>query len=180
MSIIPESKRIVVLGHQRSGTRYMAYLLQAYGYDVGHEEMKIDGISDWHLVPDYQKHENDFMIHVVRYPLDVIASTLFTSHMNSINFMQRKLDFENRKLFEAIVMLYMKWNEIIEEKEPDFTIKVEDASKCDWGNLIGVLPPTDCNGRPHAKLDWDDIESTDRELADQLRNVCRKYGYSAV
>jgi hypothetical protein len=42
-----ESLPFLITGVPRSGTGYMAKLMQALGYDVGHEIIRPHGISSW-------------------------------------------------------------------------------------------------------------------------------------
>src|SRR5688572_17821987 len=74
---------ILVTGCPRSGTKYMALLLQAYGLDVGHEEMGARGISSFSLAvtsedgpwgPTRERYRFARVVHLVREPLATIAS----------------------------------------------------------------------------------------------------------
>jgi hypothetical protein len=68
-------RRVLILGHPRSGTLYTAVVLRTLGLDVEHERQGGDGsvttqfwYGRWHL-DDY-----DIILHQVRDPLKVIAS----------------------------------------------------------------------------------------------------------
>ncbi|MFK4998907.1 hypothetical protein ACI2OX_21260 [Bacillus sp. N9] len=81
-----EKRKFLVLGHPRSGTGYMAYLLRQFGYGIGHERMGKDGISSWMFaVNDYQvfadqtlnkkNYTFDYTIMNLRHPIDIVSST---------------------------------------------------------------------------------------------------------
>lgn len=75
---------LLVTGCPRSGTKYAAHLLTALGREIGHEEMKRDGISSWCMAvaadevpwgPARGPHETfDVILHQVRNPRFVIPS----------------------------------------------------------------------------------------------------------
>lgn len=88
---------VLVVGHPKSGTGYMAKLLQAHGLGVGHERMGRNGIASWMFaaVTTSVPHSFDgsaralfefhYVLHVVRHPLPVIASTAYTEfHFSSV------------------------------------------------------------------------------------------------
>lgn len=79
---------IAVIGHGKSGTRYLARYLQACGLDVRHEKWGADGCSAWELATlslpggphrlHLRRHPLDpsrlRILHVVRDPLATLAS----------------------------------------------------------------------------------------------------------
>ena len=88
MSIEPgatkETRRVLITGCARSGTKYVAHLLTQMGLDVGHEKMGRDGISSWCMATPAQTTPwgpgldgtVDFkcVLHQVRHPALVIPS----------------------------------------------------------------------------------------------------------
>jgi len=110
----PEQRSILVLGHPRCGTGYMAKLLQSFGLDVGHEKIGKDGVSYWGFAvfddnwaktprgPSatysspwsgkkvYVRNDFDFknVIHAVRNPIDALPSILYQENIvkNSLDF----------------------------------------------------------------------------------------------
>ena len=47
----PSTKPLLITGHPRGGTGYMAALCRACDWDIGHEVMGRDGISSWMMAP---------------------------------------------------------------------------------------------------------------------------------
>lgn len=80
-----ELKNILITGCGRSGTRYVSYLIDQLGLDVGHERMGRDGIASWYMAvasdrspfgPASADYLFKIILHQVRHPLAVIPSTL--------------------------------------------------------------------------------------------------------
>lgn len=84
-------RRVLITGFPRSGTQYMALVLQTLGLDVGHEIIESDGAVGWMYAhhrsymgrehhPGYGSKSNrlDYewgsIFHQVRHPLDAIGS----------------------------------------------------------------------------------------------------------
>jgi len=78
----PDVQKIVVVGCGKSGTNYMAHYFGHMRFALGHEVMGRNGISSWYEVSDqrskdiqqYYEGHQCLYIHLVRHPLDVIAS----------------------------------------------------------------------------------------------------------
>ena len=196
-----------VVGHSRSGTGYMAKLFQAHGYDVRHEEVGADGVSSWQFAAQgarrlpyhYTNQESpsafafDFTVHVIRAPLECIASLYYTESQNQ--------DWSTPEAFRAqfiglrreapkmarAVESWVNWNRLIDSQAPDVVIRVEDAIDALplWLQKIGLatktcreLPPTDYNTRPHPPLTLAAIESqVPADLFAEFTIAARKYGY---
>lgn len=80
---------ILVTAHPRSGTGFAANTLQTAGLDVGHERLGKDGISSWMWAANdrnvpfgdgYRDIKPDRVCHLIRKPIDCIASVAFTEH----------------------------------------------------------------------------------------------------
>jgi len=153
-------KKIMVLGFPRSGTGSMAKKL-----NLGHERENENGISDWHRVIgigyDREKYK---IIHVIRNPIDIIASNIFTISPDSINFMREGANIENKSLLSTIVEAFIKWTNAIETIGPDEVVNIED---------IDMIR----NSRPHPKLNWTDLKQLPPELVRELHIIAIKYGY---
>ena len=180
---------LLVLGHPRSGTGFIAKALTTLGCEVGHEEMGAAGTSSWMFaaVADAVPYTTDGttsldldferVIHVVRSPEKVIASMAFTSlpDSKSTNFMSRYIRLDTSVgVIEQAVQTWLGWNKLISARRPDARIKVEEAMQVlpdlllRWGllkdppKLESVKPPpSDYNKRPHRPLTW-------REIAEQI------------
>jgi len=198
-----ESKKILVVGHPRTGTGYTAKLLQSWGLDVQHERMGEDGTSDWSLASgdkslwqdvNFKDYEWDIIIYCIRDPKESIASIAYTEDINNISLSHRekwaKFKRANSRLVTTIVSL-TSWNSMIMKLEPDFIFKVEDGQQ----NLFNFLKkrgfkvkksknivPTDYNSRQHSNID-SLIEECGYILIrykNRLNEYCDMYGYSHV
>lgn len=188
---------ILITGHQRSGTGYMAALCQAMGMDVGHERPGKDGISSFQYavetdrVPfhsiDGNKGRNhyrfDRIIHVVRHPLHVIASTAFTDMNGAIEW-QAEFVPVTAPISHGIrraVQTYLGWNELIEEQTAEL-VRVEDAEnvlpKMLGETVISNAPPPTVNGRDHAQLGWARVAmACVGDEFPRLWDMADRYGY---
>ena len=72
----------LVTGCPRSGTTYTAHVLQASGLDVEHEKPGADGTVDWNPARYGDPRDYDQIVHLVREPLDCIASMHVIYHAN--------------------------------------------------------------------------------------------------
>lgn len=188
---------LLITGHQRSGTGYMAALCRSMGLDVGHERPGEDGISsfqyavDTDTVPFHSVDQNrgrkwyefDDIIHVVRHPLHVIASTAFTDMNGAIEWQARFIPVtappEHR--IRQAVQTWLGWNELI-EKQADIRVRVEDAEE-ELPKILGedVMfdpPLPTVNARPHADLKWARVSmACQGDEFPRLWNMADRYGY---
>ena len=195
-----KTKKILVVGHPRTGTGYTAKLLQSWGLDVQHEKMGEDGTSDWSLATRiqslWQKVEySDFMwnnlIYCVRDPRESIPSIVYTEQMTlpfRKNF-NRRIGSEN--LISSAIVSILEWDKMIDSLNPSITYRIEDESE----KLFKYLKTTDLdikwndsqigikyNVRNHPKLDdllkeHDDVPNRFKR---GINDFCRKYGYDAL
>jgi hypothetical protein len=131
---------LLITGHPRSGTGYLAKLFQRNGYDVGHETWGKDGCSNWQLAVDATFYdygdkrptrdqimpECDQRIFIQRKPIDVVNSVSFTE--------QASQEFRRRfytgvpSIFEDSILSIHTWHKMIrEEVKPTLTLKTEFA-----------------------------------------------------
>jgi hypothetical protein len=198
-----KEKKILIIGHPRTGTGYTAKLLQSWGLDVQHEKMGKDGTSDWSLASgdksiwqdvNFKDYEWDIIIYCIRDPKESIASIAYTEDINNISLSHRekwaKFKRDNNRLVTAIVSL-TSWNSMIMKLEPDFIFKVEDEQQ----NLFNFLKkrgfkvkksknivPTDYNSRKHSNID-SLIEECGYILIrykNRLNEYCDTHSYSHV
>jgi hypothetical protein len=149
-------KRIIVLGFPRSGTASVAK-----HFGVGHEKFNSKGISDWHLVPTYNRRSNDEVYFVIRDPIDVIGSNLFTMRTDSLDFLRNACNIEDKRIVTVLVEAFIRFVDMIEAHNPK-VIKVESLDEHE-------------NARDHPELRWDVLERiTD---VSELKEVAKKYGY---
>lgn len=194
--------RIAIIGCGRSGTTYTSKLFKAFGYSVGHEALGKHGISSWCLVPDTRQRcwgpslrelarlKLPF-VHQVRHPLKVIASiATFGSH--SWEFISNFIPIEKDDTLTQMCMKYWyHWN-LLAEKRAKLTYQVEliedalpklltiggfDESRFDLAVVRGLR--NDVNRRDHESTTWDSLEKEDPKLAEQIRELATRFGYSA-
>lgn len=150
---------IVVVGHPKSGTKYMSALLQCFGLDVQHEKLGVDGISSWqwavvtNAVPfSFDKSSRSGMsighlIHVLRDPYKVVSSAMYLSR-KSEKFRRQFVLIYSPETHPVIrtVQSYIGWNRLIRAQQPDLTVAVEDCMQVlynylrDTGLSDGLVP----------------------------------------
>lgn len=203
-------KQFLVLGHPRTGTGWMAKLLQSWGFDVGHEVMGEDGISHWGLaatkaetviftpsdLPDlsFNSFEWHNVVYCVRDPKDSIPSIIFTEDTEpaSLEYRASYGDFRvsENDLVNAINSL-LAWDKLITQIGPKMTIRIEDGAEEFFKELetAGLEPVWNermlgrkYNARKHP--DWEKLEDlkagVPRSLKKALGRFCEKYGYDNV
>ena len=149
--------RTVVLAFLRSGTRSMAKIL-----NLGHENENENGTSDWRLA--FTEFECDKLIHVIRNPIDVISSNIFTMGLSSLQIIKQMADIEDKSLLSNIIEGFIKWTNAIEKLKPDEILRIEEKE-------IRV------NARAHPTLKWEDLKGVPVELQNQIKEIAIKYGY---
>ena len=143
-----ENKKILVVGHPRTGTGYTAKLLQSWGLDVQHEKMGKDGTSNWTAAT----HDNDkwhTIIYCVRNPKETIASVAYTEdiHEPSLNYRIKwgKYKITDNKISNAIKSI-VAWDKLIAKLNPHIVFRIEDGAN----DLFKQLK------KRGIKVDWND------------------------
>lgn len=196
-----KQKKILVVGHPRTGTGYTAKLLQSWGLDVQHERMGEDGTSNWTYAAvesdaplfdgRFSDHEWHTIIYCVRDPRGTIASVAYTEDTNeaSLNYRIKwgKYKLTDNKLTNAIRSI-ASWDKLICKINPHITFRIEDGAedlfkqlqkrkvKVKWNDER--LSKKD-NARRHAGFDKLQEESSyilTRER-EKINAYCDKYGY---
>lgn len=134
----PRTRKFVVSGCGRSGTLYMAKVLNILGFEVGHEGVHRNGTSSWYLTePSHANYikaqfyeHNVTYIHIVRNPLNVITSMWHCEHMKSrfaLDFVREYLpQWELGYDLEAVVKWWVLWNMGTSTNFPiDITLPIE-------------------------------------------------------
>jgi hypothetical protein len=141
-------KRFIVTGCPRSGTRYMATLLEALGPRVGHEKVfgireglgtrdprwkKWEGDVSWLAVP-FLPVEDTVVLHQVRHPLEFVRSVLgfgfLSDERAELPFPQvvrrhAPEVYEPGAEAERGATMWKVWNERV-VPHADFTYRLED------------------------------------------------------
>lgn len=158
------NRKFLILGHPRSGTMYMSALFRANGYDIQHEQMGEHGTSNWQMAVHAKEYpyplncgdkivrgdvEFETIIHVLRAPLLVIASTYHTEAIRSDGFRSQYVNMCGNP-WEKAVMSYVGWTKLIQAQHVDLTMALPRAKE-----LLGFsndFTNTSCNSRPHPPI----------------------------
>lgn len=195
-------ERILITGHPRSGTKFTAKMLKRMGYPTSYEGHGLGGktrfVSSWkHAMPGVFEYryfrkmplDQDFarVIHQVRHPLKVIASstTLFDV---TINHIKKYVDIPEETVhkhqpLKLCMRSWIGWNTLIEEKA-QWRYQLEELRDVfpEFCRQIGIpdqpMPNMGKrNTRRHGDFTWDDLYREDEALAQEIRDMARRYGY---
>lgn len=210
---------VLVTGAGRSGTTWFSRTLQAAGLDAPHECCGQHGTVSWYFWADndwypYQvwrkpegrcvhvgERRSDFefhsLIHMVRDPLKVIASTravMLTSdyaYAEATGAIPPDLQAPTRKELKLLRTAHMVYNICIEveNQHPDLRLPLEQAPR-KWSQvmkLFGWDPKTPMPELPPAHrgtgyrtpqlTSYPEIEKLDYKLSRSLRRMAKKFGY---
>ncbi|MDO9640973.1 MAG: hypothetical protein Q7J44_20770 [Pseudotabrizicola sp.] len=142
-------RRLLILGHPRTGTGHAAATLRAWGLDIGHEADGKDGICSWMLaVEDEAPWAADevarhraalrykLLLHVVRSPVDAIPSIIREDRHAPLSLAYRRKHVLERfdidicaaaTELETSVMSLVYWSRLIAAQKPDLVFHVEDG-----------------------------------------------------
>ena len=186
----------LVTGLPRSGTGYAASMLKAMGIDAGHETIGPAGCVSWlHTATGsvswrgtIEPQAWDTVVHLVRHPLDVIAS-MATLRDESFEFMFAHIGHPGgERGLRWYMYAWMQWNRRIEALA-SACFRVEDLSHgpvlARFCKAIGhsepkTVPPVSrrTNSRPHDSVTWQDLRAADAAMAGEIRGMARGYGYN--
>jgi glycosyltransferase involved in cell wall biosynthesis len=179
----------------------MAQLMQQCGKDMPHEiHIGNDGIVSWlHIEPgktpvwwlkDGVKTVGyNRLVHLVRHPLKVIASSQ-TLHEDSLAYIS-EITGKNLGIhwtIENAMKTWVAWNELIESKNPQYFLRIEDIN-WQWPKFREFMRipsndmpkiPKNVNARKHGDLTWQDLKNTNKKLYKQVRDMAKRYGYSVI
>jgi hypothetical protein len=186
-------KRVLILGHPRSGTLYTSVVLRTLGLQVQHEREGAEGsVTGQFWYGDWKLENYDTIIHQVRNPLKVIASCTkmrlrnpkVITHLASISGStltpaQRK----NKVLRYMVTWLgFVNWVDSI----CAWRYRVEDMSTafpklCEEFGLSPTTPlppiPDNINHLDHMTLTYNDLRKLDKSLAEQIYAKACEYNY---
>jgi len=198
-----KQKQILVTGFPRSGFGSLGRILKLNSIHVGHETIEEHGTVSWchtgygklswldEPVKDVRDN-SDIIVHLVRFPLNVIASA-GTLTVEVINFMRQNLGKPELTTVTLadVVELYLDWNQRIEDSDPHCCIKIEDLN--DSAAVRGLIDrlrapmaaafyqdkiEKDFNARSHQQLNWRILRNElPTELFDRLVAKTESYGY---
>ena len=194
--------KYLIIGHPRCGTGFMSKLFTKNNLEVGHEKMGANGTSDWQYAIQDAKcfpwtsgvrinYQFDKTIHNIRDPFTAIPSIVFTETPDfgeqswrtvSEQFRRKYVKFPDTNAFENAAHSFLGWNQIIENQNPDLTVRIEHAFE-DLKELEVItenLGDKKVNSRQHndmTKSQWNQIPEN---IIDMLEDFCTKYKYESL
>lgn len=142
-------RKLIIIGHPRTGTAYTGELLKSFGLDIGHEKMGKDGIVSW-MFNVYDLHNPfyknnyaksrffstfDHVILCVRDPYTAIPSIIRENHdaYISLKFRQKHIlkafgidIFAIHSPIEQAIAVYYYWSKIaLEKNNPEIITRIE-------------------------------------------------------
>lgn len=199
---VRRSELVLITGHPRSGTHFTAKMLRRVGYAASIEGRWMCGrtrfVSSWkHAQPGWFRNRHyarpmrqdfDRILHQVRHPLDVIASSE-TLVDRTVDHIKKYVDIPEPTVnYDQPLRLCMRswlgWNRLIEPRA-DWRFQLEELDSIfpEFCRRAGI-PAHDWPGlgaqncRSHGELTWEDLEREDEKLAAEVREMARRYGYS--
>lgn len=192
---------VLVTGHPRSGTHFTARMLREMGYVTSIEGRWMSGytrlVSSWkHVQPGMFRNRfyarnlrQDFatILHQVRHPLDVIASST-TLVDRTVDHIKKYVDIPEPTVnYDQPITLCMRswvgWNRLIETRASwRFQLEQLDDIFPEFCQHVGIPEQASPgmgarNTRSHRNLTWADLEAADAQLAGEVREMARRYGY---
>jgi len=196
-----ESQKILISGCGRSGTNYMAILLEKSGYSIHHECFGKDGCVSWPMaVNSYSpwgpisEETFDHVFHQVRHPLFVINSWLINlddldrdewvfirSHIPEIN--------RSDSLIVHCAKYWYYWNLLVEQKaEWRYQIEKLSAVLPEFMTRSGLILdkkllnkiPLTYNSwkKPGTRITWNQLQmQIPSDLYCKIRRMAFRYGY---
>lgn len=180
---LPEfaTKRLLVIGSPRSGTKFFANTLKGFGMRVNHERMGEDGIVHSGWVPPggntrfkgytREKFSFDKIIHLIRHPLLVIDS-LSRQGPGFPNFWEMQEEHSGVKLLnnhedlEAIARFWIYWI-TASKQQADYQMRLEDIQHLGDPENVGL------HKDKAIKLVWSDVGDAE----DDLRKCAKRFFY---
>ena len=203
-----EYRKILGLGHPRTGTGYTANLLRRWGLDVGHELLFKDGIVAWQLAVDtkdnlpcmhkcmdvyFDSFNWETIIYNLRNPKDSILSIVYTE-TTTLSFRNRiaNIELEKNRVSMAIQSI-LHWDKLILDKNPSVIYRIEhdadklydflkDRYKISWNKNALEAVKEIRNKRKHPDISeiQNELESVSDDLKSKINSFCLKYEYPNV
>lgn len=194
-------KPLLVTGSERSGTLYMAKLLQAIGLNARHESafntvahgpIEADAEVSWLAVP-YLPLEDVVVVHQIRHPLSAISSSVFRESFAGLRSYGRWAMTLDRKIRGTLLArsckYWLRWNA---RAAAHATVRwrIEDVKADDIARALHLagrtvtretvlkamahMPKNVNSEGPVPQLEWADLAPP---LRRRIRARARSYGY---
>ncbi len=196
-----EHRTLLITGCARSGTTYIAKVLQQSGLEIGHEKMQRDGVAAWQFAANpvgvkrgvnLNKTEFDHTFHQVRHPLKVISSVFVTENRHSWNYILKQvpeIKIQDSHLVKCAKYWYY-WN-LKAEQKAEWTYRIEDLDKI-WDtfqerlgekiakNALALVPKnSNTAGSKVKEFTWEDLKrELPSDLFEKIQALAQKYGYT--
>ena len=197
--------KYIITGTPRSGTGFMSQLMTSAGIPIGHEMFfgmpghgyyptNAQGDSSWMAVPFIHNFDAT-VIHIVRNPIDNIASLIHRETFNSerekssIYTFFKTIRLPSLSRFEGMdkyLAFYLDWNKEIDLVE-NVKVKMEDITKDPKPFLdeLGIQYDTEklfnkkynASNNPTPNLALDNFSTCNPELLDKFIRLSKAYGY---
>lgn len=197
-----KNTKFLIIGHPRCGTGYMSKLFKLNGFDVGHEIVGDNGVSDWQYAIENDKcfswtngcrndYTFDVIIHNVRDPFTALNSIIFTENYHfskkplakvSEDFRKKHIGFIENNEYDDAASSFLGWNKIIEDQNIKNVARIEHAFEDlkDLNYLKEDLPNKKVNSRKHRTLNKDEWNKISPENIEKLEKFCEHYGYDSI
>ena len=184
--------KYLIAAHPRSGTRWIASLLQSHGLDIPHETVGRDGIVSWqHIVPGKYKVKAKKVIHIVRNPIKTISSMAYVMDAHAFPFMFKYIGYPNvvvghpgEERLAVSMYTWYYWNKLIEERA-DSRLKFEDILENPFilfnelnfqPNVLRINNNRE-NAISHPDFSWKNLKKRDKGLYFKILELFTEYGY---
>lgn len=196
-------KKILGLGHPRTGTGYTSKLLNLWGLDVLHEKMGSDGIVAWQFATRsknpmpwldknirFDDYSFDHIIYNVRNPFYSIPS-IAQVEKPSLEYRKKFVHISNNSnpVFTAIESILL-WDELILSHNVNFIYQVENQTRdlyeylSQYYNLNPYKHFTNTKYNSRAHEGWRNIKQFVKDVPDELliklNTFCNTYGYTSI
>jgi len=192
---------LLVTGCGRSGTNYMAEVLNQSGYDIKHEKPGVDGCVSWPMAVDsyspWGPMSNDRFEHVfhqVRNPLNVINSWIVNIedlNRDEWKFIRNHVPqiHPTDSLIVSATKYWIYWNKLAESRS-EWRYKIEEFKDNlpEFMERSGIIVDVDQMEKISTsynswkkittKLTWSMLkQELPLELYEELESLALKYGY---
>jgi hypothetical protein len=179
--------KFLITGYPRSGTYYIAKVLNTLGNKVGHEFVDKDGCVSWGHLP--KADEFDTVIHQVRNPLKVIGSCFTISEGSYKKLEKLTPRLKNESKLSWLMRSWLDWTDKADEVA-EYTYRVENLEETypHLFNLLGLEVPEklpDISKNTHSRshiesyrnFTMDNFINETKRTSKKIAGKMYKYGY---